>query len=343
MDDDSVLIAGWKDELLAPLWEGSAHSRSGAPRAGHHWRWKDIERCALQAAKLTRPEVVERRVLRFVNPDGVSADDESTVGNLAAAIQVLLPGESARPHRHSINALRFILLGEGATTIVNGTAIPMRPGDVLLTPGDCWHEHRHDGGDMTIWLDIVDAPLNDRLGTTTFESGPADGDAPSTVAAEAFCSANVIPASIDHRHPYSPVFAYPYKNVVRALDRAPQARNGARTVRYINPLSGAAALSSIEIQMLGLSAGEVTAEHRSNASTICLIVEGEGESWIGEQHFVWSRHDVLTIPQYAWCRHEAHCPARMFVVSDAEALRRLDLYRENVRESPPRGLAPTGR
>lgn len=61
-------------------------------------------------------------------------------------MQLLNPGESARPHRHSIAAIRFVLESTGGgKTIVDGNSICMAEGDLILTPGWCWHEHVHEG------------------------------------------------------------------------------------------------------------------------------------------------------------------------------------------------------
>jgi len=48
---------------------------------------------------------------------------------------MVLPGEAARSHRHTPNALRLVVdAAPGNYTVVNGKKLPMRPGDVLLTP-----------------------------------------------------------------------------------------------------------------------------------------------------------------------------------------------------------------
>ena len=35
----------------------------------------------------------------------------------------------------------------------------METGDVVLTPGWCWHEHGHDGDEPAYWFDGLDVPL----------------------------------------------------------------------------------------------------------------------------------------------------------------------------------------
>ena len=102
---------------------------------------------------------------------GRRIDHEAT---LSAAIQILLPGESARPHRHSMNALRFVLEGRGGVTVVNGKECHMEFGDLILTPAWTWHEHIHRGNEPMIWLDALDVPLHLYLGTAEFQPGPVN-------------------------------------------------------------------------------------------------------------------------------------------------------------------------
>jgi gentisate 1,2-dioxygenase len=91
------------------------------------------------------------RVLRLTNPKlpGVASN------TLVANIQIVMPGEIARAHRHSAAALRLIIEGEGGYTVVNGERVPMYPGDLVLTPNWSWHDHAND----------TDAPMMDGLDT----------------------------------------------------------------------------------------------------------------------------------------------------------------------------------
>jgi len=69
-----------------------------------------------------------------------------------------MPGETARAHRHTAFAMRFIIEGEGGFTAVQGQRIQMRRGDVILTPTWNWHDHGKDGTGPMIWLDGLDLP-----------------------------------------------------------------------------------------------------------------------------------------------------------------------------------------
>ena len=69
-----------------------------------------------------------------------------------------MPNETARAHRHTAFAMRFIIEGQGGFTAVHGRRIQMQRGDVILTPTWNWHDHGKDGSGPMIWLDGLDLP-----------------------------------------------------------------------------------------------------------------------------------------------------------------------------------------
>src|SRR5437868_9004306 len=117
--------------------------------------WQDLRPQAMRAAELVGTAQAERRVLRLVNPKlpGIATN------TLVANIQIVMPGEIARAHRHSGAALRLIIEGRGGYTVVNGERVPMSPGDLVLTPNWSWHDHANDTDAPMMWLDGLDTPL----------------------------------------------------------------------------------------------------------------------------------------------------------------------------------------
>lgn len=320
----------WHAAHLAPLWDSpNAHKPPPPPASAHIWRWNETRPLVDLAFQETSPAAVQRRVLQMLSPHAASLADEFTCGSVLAALQCLLPGETARPHRHTMNALRFLLEGEGAVTLVDGKECPMAFGDLVLTPGMCWHEHRHDGDAPVVWLDVLDVPLHQHLGTVVFQPGPI-GEAPSTMFDAAFAAPGIVPEQIHGRRDHSPLFRYPYADAVRALAHAPHSPDGARRVRYVNPLDGQGAMPMLDTAMLQLDAGVRTLPARSTANLVCTVVEGHGETRIGEQRFPWGPRDTFTLPQHNWVSHHSEGGARLFVVSDADVLRRLGLLKEEI-------------
>src|SRR5712691_1606163 len=191
--DISEIRKAWQEANLAPLWENArAHRPAPGPEAAHLWSWEKIRPLIAAAVEVASPAAIERRVLQLVPPHPREQEEQQTSRTLSANIQILLPGEKARPHRHSMNALRFVLESSGAVTVVDGKPCPMEEGDLILTPAWTWHEHVHQGSAPIVWLDSLDVPLHHYLGTGAFEPGPVAG-MPETVADAAFAVANVVP------------------------------------------------------------------------------------------------------------------------------------------------------
>lgn len=321
----------WHGAHLAPLWESpNAHKPLDSVVPSHIWHWSDTRPLIELAFQQTSPAAVQRRVLQMLSPQASSVADEHTCGNVLAAYQCLLPGETARPHRHTMNALRFMLEGSGAVTLVDGKECLMAYGDLVLTPGMTWHEHRHDGAEPVVWLDVLDVPLHMYMGSAIFQPGPIDPP-PVTMPDAAFASAGIVPCVAHGRTDHSPVFRYAYGDAIHALQQAPISPDGLRRVRYVNPLNGQNALALLDSSMVQLDADRPSLPMKTNANLVVAVVEGQGESQVGEKTLQWQKRDVFTVPQHNWTRHRAiGGEARFFVVSDADVLRRLNLLTEEI-------------
>src|SRR5258708_22357724 len=154
--------AGW-NKPTPSLWP--APRKTFVPA---HWKY-ELARGALDAAgRLINTALAERRNLILFNP--AEGNTYGTVRTLVAAYQMIMPGEWARVHRHTPNALRLILDAEpGTYTEVDGTNIAMAPGDVLLTPNWSTHGHGNHSRSCAYWLDFLDAPLVQLLEPMFFE------------------------------------------------------------------------------------------------------------------------------------------------------------------------------
>ena len=317
----------WKAANMRPLWESAlAHKvREGGP-APHHWKWKAVRPLIDDAMKVTSPAAVERRVLTLTDPEATGGAG-STLTNLATGFQILLPGEKARPHRHTMNALRFVIEGNGASTVVDGKDCPMEEGDLVITPGWTWHEHIHRGSAPIIWLDALDAPLHRYLGTDKFEPGPAH-DLPNTPADSAFAVPNIVPELSEGAAPFSPVFRYPWKDARNAVRAAPTWKDGSRRVRYINPITGGPTMPLMDCYLIQIDKGTETIRFRTTSNAVCLVCEGRGSTKVGEDAIAWEKRDVFSLPHGNWITHKADETATLFLVTDRDALHRLDLLQE---------------
>ena len=71
------------------------------------WRWADIEPLVRQSPEFMKPgRGAERRIIRLDNP---GVPERTATHTISVAVQYLLPGEVAPAHRHTPNAVRFML------------------------------------------------------------------------------------------------------------------------------------------------------------------------------------------------------------------------------------------
>lgn len=159
-----------------PLWTQMARLNPPEPNpqcVPFIWRYDEVRPSLLRAGEIITEQQAERRVLMLVNPArGMCfcywqverelnigfTDAPFTTDTLYAGLQLVMPNETARAHRHTAFAMRFIIEGSGGFTAVHGKRISMQRGDVILTPTWNWHDHGKDGSGPMIWLDGLDLP-----------------------------------------------------------------------------------------------------------------------------------------------------------------------------------------
>lgn len=139
------------------------------------WRWADILESLATAGRLVEigraDDVNDRSTIHLVNPS--LSDHQHTSGIIQVAIQLIKPGESAEAHRHSQNAMRFVVDNAGGMyTTVDGEKVLMERGDLVLTPNWTWHDHTNRSDTPAIWIDILDVNLIHRMGAHFKEVWP---------------------------------------------------------------------------------------------------------------------------------------------------------------------------
>jgi gentisate 1,2-dioxygenase len=329
------LGALWNSPDLASLQKQSRVEPHPRARA-HVWRWDDVLPRALKAAELVGTQQAERRVLQLKNP-GIT-DRTATTNTLFGGIQIVMPGEVARAHRHSLAALRFIIASDGGYTNVEGEPIPMRPGDLVLTPNWTWHDHVNDTTQPMIWLDGLDAPLVLML-EAAFQEEYGEERQPVSVEVGAsraqFGAGSLRPLGAPPVTRYSPLMHFPWTETKPALER--YAANGAHSphdgviMEYTNPLDGGPVMPTLGCTIQMLRPGERTQPHRHTSSAVYHVVEGQGRTIVGDAAFDWTEKDVFCVPNWAPHAHEntsTTAPAFLFSFTDVPVLRALDLFRE---------------
>lgn len=318
---------------IVPLWESMTGKTFGKPQEeAQIWRWRDMQPIVHQTGLIRAEHILDRRVLLMTKPQRHHVYDEAITGQIYCTFQTVLPGERATAHRHAMNALRFVIQApKNAKSIVDGKDCVMEPGDMIITPGGCWHEHVNDGDEPVVWLDVLDVGLHYLLNTVTFQPGPRR-DTPPQLDDATFVSPGIVPCLEDTDHAergYSPIFRYSWADAQRALEAAPVRTDSSRHVRYANPLTGGPSMDLLDSTLLQLSAGCATRKFSSSASTVCFVKEGRGVSEIGGKTIEWAEGDVFTVPARLPATHTARdADAILFQVSNGEVYRRLGLYNE---------------
>jgi gentisate 1,2-dioxygenase len=331
--DDSALLADLEKNNLQALWSEVARTLSDQPgsrESAFKWPWQSIRSFADRAGDEVNMGDVERRVLLLANP--AFGKRPVSTGTLIAAVQILNPGEIAEPHRHTIAALRIITEQDGGVTTVNGIKCPMVAGDLILTPAWCWHGHYNDSNRRLMWVDVLDVPLVASLDGIFFEH-PNEAS-PKLAEAEPFSDAawsgaGIVQSDLTWNASHSPKLRYAWADVKPTLDAIQPKNDGSREIRYINPLTGGAVMTTMDCYAIRLEAGLNTQRRRSTANTLCYVVEGSGRSEIGGKSISWTPGDIFTLPNWQWATHTADSELAYLVqVTNREMLKVLGLLRE---------------
>src|SRR5712691_10572921 len=213
---------------VTPLWEvlhGIITPTPNTPCKPHLWKWDQMWPWIQEAGRLITAKEAERRVLVLENP-GLRGRSSIT-HSLYAGLQLILPGEVAPAHRHSQSALRFILLGSGAYTAVDGEKVSMSVGDFVITPSWTFHDHGNPSREPMVWLDGLDVPLVELLGAQFREKGPQEVQHTRRTEGDNLAQFGNTMKPVEYRvkSRTSPLFWYPYGRTREALETMREAQD----------------------------------------------------------------------------------------------------------------------
>ena len=301
------------------------------------WKYEDMRPLVVESASLVSGDDAGRRVVMLVNDN--RRDLSAAVGLLYTGIQIMNPGESMTAHRHAASALRFVIEGTGAWTIVDGDRLRVGPNDFAITPNGTWHEHGNEAEDnFVIWQDGLDIPLVNTLDANFYEVHPDLHQVPGKVINTSILTHGAGVLKPDKRtwtKKYSPLLGYPWAmtresvmNLAKVTDGTPW--DGV-IMEYVNPVTGGSVMSTMGAQMQMLPGGFASQSHRHTGSSVYHVAEGRGHSIINGQRFDWKEHDIFVVPSWAWHEHhndDPNNPAFLFNFNDYPTMHSLDLWRE---------------
>lgn len=312
--------------------------REPTPAYGPHlWHWNEIDAILKDAVDHVPPEEAHRRFIGFQHPDL----EIGTTPGLMLGAQLLIPGEVAPCHRHTMDAIRFVTQGDGSTcTVVEGEPFPMERGDLITTPNWSWHDHV-SGETPTIWLDGAVAPLivNFAIGfAEPHQTARQSESRPKRWSSHQF-------GAVRAKHPefsrtaFRPPYRYPWAETRAALDalaEGPGDPFDAVTVGFADPITGGPTLPTAGCELTMLRGGEKTRAHRHTHAAIYHVFEGEGETEINGETFAWRTGDTFVVPSWAWHAHRnpGKGEAVLFVLTDEPVMASLGFLRAQEDEAP---------
>lgn len=341
---DSPELDAYYDQLdqinAGPLWTVANKIEPWEPQSASIpmiWRYQDLREHVLRSVDLVTPEQAGRRVIYLRNPgrDDVAA----AVGWIYAGLQVMHPGELASAHRHSASAIRFIMEGRGAYTIVDGHKMTLGENDFVLTPNGTWHEHGvADDGSPCIWQDGLDIPFVNAMEANFYQVHPDLQQAvtyPVDDMTNTWANPGLSPGPGTWSKAYSPMFKYEWEPTYEALSRYSKTSAGSpfdgTLLEYINPVTSGPVMQTLGASMQLLRACEHTKAHRHTGSFLYHVAKGQGYSIINGQRFDWRERDIFCVPSWAWHEHVNTATtddACLFCLNDLPVMRALGLYRE---------------
>ena len=301
------------------------------------WRYADLREKVLRSVDLVTPEKAGRRVIYFNNPGRTEVS--AAVGWIYAGLQVMHPGEKATAHRHSASAIRFIMEGSGAYTVVDGHKMTLGRNDFVLTPNGTWHEHAvEETGTPCIWQDGLDIPFVNAMEANFFEVHP-DLSEPVTFPVDdmtkTWGNPGLTPGGGTWDKGYSPMFKYEWDRTYEALNAYAAAADPSpfdgHLLEYVNPTTNGPVMKTLGASMQRLAPGFATKAHRHTGSYLYQVAKGSGHSIINGQRFDWSERDIFCVPSWAWHEHangSDNDDAVLFCLNDLPVIRALGLYRE---------------
>ncbi|MGQ0573792.1 MAG: cupin domain-containing protein [Pseudonocardia sp.] len=343
------LYAAFEAAHMKPLWTQIGGLMPTSPRSdavAMLWRWSTLLPLAQRAGELVPVgRGGERRAIALANP-GLPGTPYATP-TLWAAIQYLGPREEAPSHRHVQTAFRFVVEGEGVWTNVDGDAVAMRRGDLLLTPGMHWHEHHNTTDHPMAWIDGLDIPLVRTIDAGFFEFGP---DELATRATPQFSrnerlwghpGLTPVGAPTPRSRLASPLMAYRREHTDAALTAQLEleaeghggvVEPGHAAVRFTNPATAGDCLSTIRCEMHRLRPGSRTAAVRVAGSAVWQVFEGSGVVTVGSETYEVGTGDMFCVPSWTPLQLRSDVGLDAFRYSDDPVFEALGLAR-TVREA----------
>jgi gentisate 1,2-dioxygenase len=309
------------------------------------WPWELAQGSLQELSKLMTESKTARRNISFINPGPMVNGTSHTI---VMGMQLVLPGEVAWAHRHSINALRFVVDGSPELyTVVDGEKCVMETNDLVLTPAYTWHDHHNESDSPRIWIDILDVPVFGFLRQMFFETyGESVQPLRESEGDKVSLRSGLVRPAWEAPRGERIACRYPWREVRESLRL--QAHSAGSPfdgviLQYAHPTNGGSTMPTLDCHVQSLRPGFEGQRHRHTSSTVYYVIEGEGTTVVGDKELSWKAKDSFVVPNWMWHQHinrSQSSEAVLFACTDAPLLRKLGMYREEPQVSFGAGAYP---
>ena len=308
------------------------------------WKYSTTKKLLKEVAETLTVEESERRNATLVNPGLKDFVSLATTPTIYSSIQVLQPGDVAKSHHHTVDAFRFVIEAphEKAYSVVNGAKLPMRGGDLILTPNWAWHDHANEGDDDVIFVTGQNAVLVYWIGASFYEKlHDFNGEDRQSIITtdEEIVSTFGEGIRPSYRKPgiYNPLVYYPFNRVEKTLTMLAEKEKGSPCdgiiVDYVNPLDGGPAMPGMRISMRLIKPKTELDPVRKTENMIIVSFEGSLKIELIEEGktFEMQPFNAAVIPSWTKYRivNEENERALAFSYSDSPVFKSLSQYRES--------------
>jgi gentisate 1,2-dioxygenase len=274
-------------------------------RAAFIEQWRGYQRDIVRLEDVTMHDTARRSRIGVY----VGAEGDRPTRTMDALVHELDPGTVTTVHRHSWDAMLFVVAGWGWTEI-DGTRVEWGPGDSMHVPAWSWHRSGNDGGERTRYLSFSSAPLLHTMGMAVIDDA-GDADVATLPPRPAYS------AGSDGDDPYARrLRRFANEQADRRTGRLHtswddlELRNtprGTRTTFLLDRAIGYRA-SGITMAMFEIAPGRGQSMHRHPGEAWLYVVEGAGHSYLGTEPeggtmHPWKAGDLIVVDHFLWHQH----------------------------------------
>lgn len=231
-----------------------------------------------------------------------------------ALVHEIDPGATTTTHRHSWDAICFVVSGSGWTEI-DGVRHEWKPWDALHLPAWAWHRHGNEGDKPARFLSFSSEPLLSTLGLALLQEAGPDTDTTerppfaTEAAGDDPYSSRVRRVAAAQKEAREARVHTAYDDIV--LRDTPR---GTRTAFLVDDSIGYRT-SGLTAAMFQMAPGQAQTMHRHPGEAFLYVVEGRGHSYIdaepeGGESYPWETGDIIVVDHFLWHQHFNDDPDR---------------------------------